>query len=318
VNKIVVDNYPKIGFSPSALAYDPQQELFYMGGGTGALKVINKQGVEQSFFVTPYNIQGLAWDRWSQGGPYLWAFHLEESDTTMQVLRLDPRTGAYTGQAFPAMNLSQDPAQKDEPEDIVLAPDWKEGKLVMLALQASNASPGDGHDRLVAYDLATAPAPGWIRLLPDAYGSTPPLGQDTLWVKLNAIMDDTLMMAEIILRSNDVLNPIVSIPVNFQMLPFAALGSDENIALSEKIISKIYPNPSSGLLYVVFQRDPLNLDLQLFDISGKSHSIPGWKQGNKILELDFRNLPAGLYFLQVTGKEAGKGVWQEMLKVVLR
>lgn len=290
----IVENYPKTGFSPSSMAYDPQKEHFYMGNGTGAIKVIDKQNDEINFYVTPYDIEGLAWDNWSPGAPYLWVFYLGESDSTLRVARLEPESGDLSGMEFVGMNLNGDPAEADLPLDAFVTPDWQQHKLVFLALQKSNTLPGDGHDKVVVYDLATTPPPGWIWLLPQSYGTSSPGAQDTLTVRMKAIMEDTLVIAQIVIKSNDVIDPKVIIPVNFTMLG-TITDTKENPEWKEGSIN-VYPNPATGYMKVLYN-----------DTDGKSDRASIYRMDGKMVDsfklmpdkentLDL-NLPAGIYLL---------------------
>jgi hypothetical protein len=296
VSGTILENYPRTGSSPSAMAYDPQQEHFYLGSGTGAIKVIDKQDNEINFYVTPYDIEGLAWDNWSPGGPYLWVYYLGEADSVMRIARLEPESGDPAGLEFTGLNLNGDPAETDLPLDAFVSPDWQQNKLVFLALQKSNTQPGDGHDKVVIYDLATTPPPGWIWLLPETYGTTLPEGQDTLWVRMKAIMEDTLVVAQIVISSNDVTEPEVIIPVNFMML--GNTTGDEEYSLREDHDIIVYPNPARAYANIYYKDSDGKPDhAAIYRMDGKKVSayilLPG--QYNTI-DLD---LPAGIYLLSI-------------------
>jgi hypothetical protein len=292
----VVENYPKTGFSPSAMAYDPSMEHFFLGNGNGAIKQIDKSDNEINFVVTPYDIQGLSWDNWSPGGPYLWAYYIGDSDSTLNAIRLDPETGTSTGVEFYGMNMNADPTAKDLPEGIFITPDWQQNKLVMLALQESNTLPGDGHDKVVVYDLATTPPPGWIELLPPSFGLTEAQGQDTLMVRMKAIMEDTLVVAEIVIRSNDVINPEVVIPVNFTMMG-TATSTSEHIHDAGRI--SLYPNPAKEQINLFYDNDESNTaQLVLKDLNGKTVLERG-VISNQVNNLNVSKLKPGLYILTI-------------------
>jgi hypothetical protein len=310
VSGTIVENYPKTGFSPSAMAYDPQQEYFYMGSGTGAIKVIDKQDNEINFYVTPYDIEGLAWDSWSPGGPYLWVYYPGESDSTLRVARLEPESGDPAGLAFTGLNLSGDPNEADLPLDAFVTPDWQQDKLVFLALQESNSLPGDGHDKVVVYDLATTPPPGWIWLLPDSYGTTLAQGQDTLMVRMKAIMEDTLVVAQIVISSNDVIKPEVIIPVNFRML--GTTTGNEDFILPENGNIRVYPNPSTGYVNIYYKDSDGKPDpAVIYRMDGKYVSAYIFSPGqNNTIDLD---LPAGIYLLNISTENG-----QQRSRIVVR
>jgi len=306
----VVDNYLKTGFSPTAMAYDPQQELFYLGGGTGAIKVIDKQDNEINFYVTPYSIEGLSWDSWSPGGPYLWVSHMDEADSTMYITRLDPASGDPTGMTFTGLDLNGDAGDKDFPLDIFVTPDWQQNKLVCLALQESNTEAGDGHDKVVAYDLATTPPPGWIELLPVSYGTTSASGNDTLMVRMKAIMEDTLVVAQIVISSNDVLKPEVIIPVNFTMLGTSTAVADAELAHENEIY--VYPNPARDVIYLEYRDTDGKADpAAIYRMDGKHVQAFSLDSGQKnTLNLD---LPPGVYLLRILSES---GVLQS--RIIIR
>jgi len=286
----ITANYPKLSFSADALAYDPDEEHFFMGNGNGAIKEINKEGDEINFFVIPLEIEGLAWDKWSPGGPYLWAI-AQEADN-IRIVRLDPESGGFSEVAFDGINLSGDPDAPDTPEALFLSPNWQENKLVAGALQKSFFDVDEPRDKVVIYDLATTPPPGWISIVGSSFSTTTPLDSDTLTIRLNAIMEDTLMTASIVIRSNDVVDPEFVVPVNFRMMPQVATAIDD---VAEKTV-QIYPNPSSD--FVVVEAGKIRR-IRLVGMSGAILSdriIP-----NSTSEtIDLQGLVKGIYLLEVT------------------
>lgn len=296
----IVETYLKTGSSPTSMAYDPQQEHFYLGSSTGAIKVIDKQDNELNFYVTPYEIRGLSWDSWSPGGPYLWVSHIG-SDSSMYISRLDPASGDPAGISFMSMNLSGDPGEADLPLDIFVTPDWQENKLVCLALQESNSMPGDGHDKVVVYDLATTPPPGWIELLPLTYGNTSTPGNDTLMVRMKAIMNtDTLVVAQIVISSNDVVNPEVIIPVNFRMLGVATGVEDLPEDQQQELF--VYPNPARDIIHINYtDTDKLADVASIYRMDGRlvqTFTVVGGRKNTISL-----NLQPGIYLLRVLTEE---------------
>ncbi len=229
----------KPNFSVTSMAIDPQNENFYLAGGN-VIKKINKAGEQLNFYTLPYNVSGLAWDQWSPGGPFLWAYHKNGGpDAPIQAVRLMPETGYPTGVEFEGVNLSTSSTFSDLPMDIFVTPNWQENTMVMLALHNSFGNSGQGAKKVVAYDLGVIPPPGWIELLAPSAGNTTPLQNDTLYVRLRAIMQDTLMVAQLIINSNDVQSPQILVPVNFRMLPQAIATGDANCDGTVNILDAI-------------------------------------------------------------------------------
>jgi hypothetical protein len=293
-----VESYFKGSFFADGIAYDPQQELFYLGSGNGAIKIINKDGDEVNFLVTDFEIEGLSWDNWSPEGPFLWVYYTEGNQ--IKARRLNPNTGAPAGVEFNGVNLSLDPENPDVPEDIFLTPLWQENKLTMVALHDSRNDTTTNADKIIVYDLATTPPPRWIKLTEPTFGTAGPLDADTMFVKLMAIMEDTLMQAQIVINSNDVLNPKVTIPVNFRMMPDLSTGITTLSYGMGDLIKSIYPNPAGESVHVELWDQPAVATLRLYNQIGQlvfDKEIHA-QQGN--LQLDVSDFPKGFYQLVVS------------------
>jgi hypothetical protein len=206
----------KGSFSADAFAVDPATKNFYLSNSNGGVKVLDSTGTEINFIVTGYSIEGLAWDKWSPGGPYLWAW-IEDSLAAegSRAVRLNPSTGISTGAAFEGVSAGNGISV---PEGATISPDYQDGKLVLLALQDNDQYGSDYEASIVSYDLAVTPPPDWITLVSSPAGSIDPGGTDNLSVRLTAIMGDTLTSAVIKIFSNDIINPQLEIPVDFLML----------------------------------------------------------------------------------------------------
>jgi hypothetical protein len=197
----VVDNIPNTNFLPIAMAVDPQNNLLYLAGNN-AMKVINMQGQEVNFYILSFPAKGLAWDNWSPGGPFLWVYTNGENGP--MAYRTHPQTGMQTGVYFQGTSFGSNDSIADAAGDIFVTPDWQQNTLALIALQKGTGSNGQVSDQVVVYDLATTPPPGWIDLLGSTAGSTAPLSSDTLTLKLKAIMQDTLMTANVVINNNSI------------------------------------------------------------------------------------------------------------------
>lgn len=295
----IVDYYPRPNFSPDAMAYDPQMEHFYLGNGVGAIMQIDKNGDELNFYVVPYDIQGLSWDSWSPGGPYLWAYYTDpENPSVILAECLDPATGGTTGAQFSGINLSGDPERPDIPKDILVSPDWQENKLVLMGLHDSNNDEDDGMDKMIFYDLGITPAPDWIDLSSQSFGMIEPLAEDTLFVRLRAIMNDTLMTAQIIINSNDVVNPEVIIPVNFRMLP--GLVDQQEFNLEDYF--RIYPNPFVQKINIEIPKLKKEAWLKIYDMHGKLVHQERVKERSNSFMVNTADFAPGIYNVIIQGE----------------
>ncbi|HKK10666.1 MAG TPA: T9SS type A sorting domain-containing protein, partial [Bacteroidales bacterium] len=295
----IVNTFPKPSFSPKGLAYDPAMEHFYMGGLNGSIKVIDKSGEELNFFITDFPIEGLTWDKWSQGGPFLWAYYYDESQDVIVANRLDPSSGGSTGVFFNTTDTNNENAM---PKDITVTPHQVDDKLVLGALNTT-----DDNGYVNFYDLATTPAPDWIEVIPPSFGETEPFGQSTFNIRLNSIMEDTLMTAQVRISSNDVSQPEVIIPVNFEMMPLNPTNI-ETEEKNEQLISSLYPNPAKRLLNLEFNNLQKAGHARLISVQGAAiKEIP--INGHKQVTINLAGLTSGFYILEVKnqrGKETRK------------
>lgn len=306
----VLDIILNTNFYVGAMAFDAQSGLFYLANGN-VVRTIDNSGQEVNFYQTDYNIKGLSWDKWSPGGPYLWAY--TQTADGIKAVRLNPSTGFHTGVEFDGLNLGTD---TDIALNAFVTPNWQQDKLTMLALNRSNlagAQPNDLTDHIIVYDLDATPAPGWIGLVGQATGTTAPLATEEVTVRLNAIMEDTLMTANIVINNNSVANPRLVVPVSFFMeADGTAVGIVENPFAANKLVRSIYPNPAADKVSLVINQLDVSLSLNLYNNIGKrvqSFMIEGQEQAI----LDVSTLKQGIYVLMVSD-----GTKTEQHKLIIR
>jgi len=289
----VVDIIVNTNFSPTAMAYDTQNDLLYLGG-INSMRVINLQGQMVNFYTTPFTISGLSWDSWSPGGPFLWAYTADSLGPVAH--RLHPTTGMMTGVSFYGENFGGE-GNTDMPGDIFVTPDWQQNKLIMGALQRS--APGaNGYDDIVAvYDLAITPPPGWIDLLGSTTGSTLPLSSSILTVKLKAIMSDTLMTANIVINNNSIINSTLKIPVVFMMEPDIQTSVNELTDKPSGLIQNLYPNPANDQLNIQFDQLADGSRLRIINNLGMEVYSSEIRQNSGLFTVNIESLPAGIYHL---------------------
>lgn len=287
----VTDNFfkPSSGIS-SAMAIDSQREHFYLGYFNGLFREINREGELINEYVFPNDISGLAWDKWSPGGPYLWIAHADEATGNTYASRIEPLSGGSTGPSFlladSTTNLNA----------LFISPDYIANKLVLFSLESDRDT---GADSIKVFDLAATPAPGWIRLQKPAYGNTASLNSDSLFVSLHAIMEDTLMMAQVVINSNDVVNPRTVIPVNFRMLPSTITQIAEQKTLMEQL--DLFPVPADQLLNIRLVAQTENLNYKVFDMNGRVLLQGSVGKNTSLIQLKTADLPAGMYQLLIEG-----------------
>jgi hypothetical protein len=296
ITKEILEFYPKTNFSPSAMAYDPQNELFYLAGSNGVIKTINKSGSQVNFYQIPYNIRGLAWDSWSPGAPYLWAYcQTNDSVGDITAIRLNPLTGFTTGSEFEGIKLGDPGSVTEFAGDIFVTPNWQENKLVLHALNSTGSGSGGGNNFLITYDLAVVPPPDWIELKNSTVGTVQPLSSDTLFVRLKAIMEDTLMFAQLVINSNDVINPKVIVSVNFMMMPLIFTGTSDSQGIEDKSVGLLYPNPARNKVTLSLKSVDTDVQVSVYNMAGRLVLQSYYNANLQSITMDVSKLPAGLY-----------------------
>lgn len=280
IMQIEPDNFSVEGYilkpsgSGKGFTYDPNTDHFWLGNGNGLIYEFDRDGNEINEFITPYDIQGLAWDQWSPGGPYLWAWVETDagSGSKCEAIRLNPHTCTSTGTSFIGTNFSNNPLFQDIPEGAVITNQWEENKVTFIGLhEAGIISESDTTESvgfIAAYDLDVVPPPGWIELMFPAFGTTQQDSIGTFTVRLRSLMNDTIMSAVIRIANNDIDDPQVVIPVNFEMTAAFTTGIP-TLDKRDQVLGQNYPNPfhSKTTIPVILEKAN-NVELIVYNDSG--------------------------------------------------
>ena len=90
-----------------ALAYDPTSDTFWVANFSSSIYQIDRDGTVLNTFSNSFSIYGLAWDAWSDSGPYLWAWS-QDGTTGHLATQIDPSTGNLTGLSFEGAQIGPD------------------------------------------------------------------------------------------------------------------------------------------------------------------------------------------------------------------
>ncbi|MEZ5084136.1 MAG: hypothetical protein R2750_11920 [Bacteroidales bacterium] len=177
IHQIDPETFVTVGYiikpsgSFSGVTYDPQTDHFWGGNGNGLIYEFDRDGEVVNEFITPFDIQGLAWDTWSPNGPFLWAWIETNSlnGSKCEAIRLNPNTCTIAGEGFIGNNFSNDTFFQDLPKGAVITNQWQENKVTLLGIHSAGfITPSDtteGVDFIAVYDLDVVPPPGWISLM---------------------------------------------------------------------------------------------------------------------------------------------------------
>ncbi|MCB2222317.1 MAG: T9SS type A sorting domain-containing protein [Bacteroidetes bacterium] len=289
--------------------YDPNTDHFWIGNSNGLVREIDRDGNEINVFITSYDIQGLAWDQFSPGGPYIWAW--VETDASegskCEAIRLNPHTCTPSGASFIGTNFSNDPLFQDIPEGAVITNQWEDNKVTFIGLQKAGIIAGadttENIGFVATYDLDVVPPPDWIELMFPAFGTTQQDSIGNFTVRLRSLMNDTIMSAVIRISNNDIDDPQVVIPINFEMAAAVTTGINDISNNGMELLGQNYPNPFKHATTIpVDLPENTEILLAVYNDTGKMVSLiyngklPAGKHEFTIWS---QRLPPGVYYYQL-------------------
>ncbi|MCB0805959.1 MAG: T9SS type A sorting domain-containing protein [Bacteroidales bacterium] len=307
VNFQVVDNIIKPSGSFSDMTYDPQTDHFWGGNSNGLIYEFDRDGEVVNEFVTNLAIKGLAWDQWSPGGPFLWAWiEVMDGDEVIGIdaVRLNPHTCTPAGNGFAGVAFSNDTLFTDTPNGIVITSALENNNVSLLGLhnagQVNGSDTISGTDFMAVYDLDVVPPPGWIKLLDTSYGEITAGQSEQFTVRLLSLMEDTVMTANIRISNNDIENSEWVIPVSFEMTnDFISATTDLDGSRSEAL-GQNYPNPFvQSTVIPVYLKKSMYVNLSVFDQYGRlvDRTFSGYlPEGAHHLQAQLPDLPDGIYY----------------------
>ncbi|MGH1362143.1 MAG: T9SS type A sorting domain-containing protein [Calditrichia bacterium] len=298
----VVNNIVTGSITADAMTFDPNNRELLISNGNGAIEVIDLQGNQVRFMITPFDIEGLAWDNFSPNGPFLWAWVRSASTTgsNCEAIQLNPTSGVPTGLSFSGVDYG---SGLNFPEAAVIQPNYTTNRIEIVGLQKNNSfTAPEGF--IARYDLGVTPPPAWIKLGEKVVGSTVATAQDTLFVSLHAIMSDTTTQAIIAIGSNALNQPMLEIPVTLQMQQSILTGiGAERLPLQTFVLEQNYPNPFNPSTTISYSlNSAADISLTLFDVLGREveQLVRGRKSsGQHSFVLNAEDLKSGVYFYKL-------------------
>jgi hypothetical protein len=133
--------------SVRSCAYDVAQTGFWVNNWADNLKLISGTGaVLQTLATVPPSMYGSAYDSWSAGGPFLWAFSGTSAGGGCQLQQLNITTGAVTGVGIPVSSALG---------ATIAGGLWTRAGVVTGTVTIGGLAQGDGAaDQLFGFELA--------------------------------------------------------------------------------------------------------------------------------------------------------------------
>jgi len=191
-----------------ALAYDPATDHFWTANFSSDVWEFDRSGTIINTYPNTLSIYGMAWDSWSPGGPYLWAW---SQDGTPPVLatQIDPTTGALTGVAFtgstlPGLNIAG---------GATISPDIIPDSLVFVGMHQADSN------IIVGYDMDVVPTSDvpWLREDPitDTVSASDSLSADVILDATGLDLGD--YYADLVIYNTDPYENPVTVPITLHV-----------------------------------------------------------------------------------------------------
>ena len=201
---------------PRALAYDPATDHFWTANWDSSIYEIDRSGtIINTLPAVGLSTYGMAWDSWSDGGPYLWLWSQDGPDPLLMASQVNPTTGALTGVSFLGSGVVGEMAG-----GAAVSGDLVPGSAVFLGLTQGVS------DRVGVYDLDAAsvtPDVPWLWENPIT-GTVPAEDMLNVDIMFTALYSDTTpmplgtYMATLRVKNNDPANSMIEVPVTMHII----------------------------------------------------------------------------------------------------
>jgi len=108
---------------------------------------------------------------------------------------------------------------------------------------------------------------------------------------------------QVVINSNDVLNPKVTIPVNFRMMPEITVGLNDNINTESKLVENIFPNPAKEMVEIRLGEFSGEARIELFNTTGMLVKSVDVNSNTQTTRLELSGLSSGLYQMVIRSGE---------------
>ncbi|MBN2017015.1 MAG: T9SS type A sorting domain-containing protein [Candidatus Cloacimonetes bacterium] len=270
-----------------AITYDPINDGFWVNNCLTDLRFIDRSGIQWDLIASPGYMMSVAYDGFSDGGPYLWCFRgINGPIQDCWIEQIDIATGQPTGVEIQVNNdLGDGYAAGLFCSDQIIP-----GKVVLGGIISQ-----DTQDVVFGYEIKSD---SWATITENASGTIPAEGSTEMTVVLNAtgMSAGETHYGKIIIEHNGSDTTDVVIPVTMVV----SYDVDEP-PTSQTSFANHYPNPATGSVEVNYtiphMHEGEEIPINIYNIRGQLINSVQGKDGYAIWNTE--KISSGIYFYKI-------------------
>ncbi|MGA9115306.1 MAG: S8 family serine peptidase [Bacteroidota bacterium] len=301
------------------LAFDPATRTFWTKNFGGALVHFDSTGAILGSYTNALAVYGLAWDRWSPGGPFLWMWSQDGpvGGQKLTATRMNPLTGQPTGVSFLGRNYAALP-DTDIAGGAAISDEIDLTRPVFLGLHQSSP------DRVVGYDLGVTLGLPWVNASVTA-GSTAPGDSSVVKAVFNSTgISGGTHNGRFRITTNDPAHAVLYVDLTLDVI--VSVDETERGIPQAYTLAQNFPNPFNPATSIRFGLpEEASFTLRVYDLLGRevrSLASGTREPGNFKVEWDGTNalgqpVSSGIYFYRLEARGASGTVFTALKKMIL-
>ncbi len=270
-----------VPFSPRSIAYNHDQDAFWMGDWTTQLFLVDKSGAMLGSYALAEQVFGMDYDNFLEDEKYLWLLGYDAPG--FRYFQFDITSGMNTGVEH---YIGEDFGYEFTSSGLFVENDIIAGTTTIGGLIGSEPS------QFFGYELYGGGGTDWLSVEP-ASGMILPGDSAIVMVMADGSGLEFGEYEKILLvQSNDPANPEIEVPVTLDVITTIGEQTVQNLVM--------FPNPTTNAVFIR-SNEPIR-QLKLVSLSGKI--VINKKVNGNLIYLDISDLKPGIYLVEI---ETGMG-----------
>ena len=270
-----------VPLSPRSIAWDHEQDAFWMGDWTAQLLLVDKSGAVFGAHIFAEQIFGMDYDNFSENGKFLWLLGYDANG--FRYFQWDIITGMITGEEH---YIGEDFGYEYTSSGLFVENDVIEGITTIGGLLGSEPP------QFFGYELYGGTGEDWLSVEP--VSGTVPAGESAtvqLFVDGTGLEFGDYDMT-ILVQSNDPVNPEILVPVTLDVI--TSIKDYPNLGI------EIFPNPATA--EVIIRSNQAIQEIFLASLQGEL--LIKRTSCNFEFRLDISDLQSGIYIVEIKTENA--------------